>query len=509
VETPPNVLIVMIDDLGWGDLSANPEAVAEAHTPHLDRLADEGVFFSDAYVTAPTCSASRAGFNTGMYQNRWDKSGGWRPGLPSYATTLAERLRANGYVTGKVGKNDFGTNLTVPDRFSDRTYPANHGYDRFLGFTAHAHDYWFHEAGGNNVNGSSAHAGPLQWHDALVVPEISPQRRAFSGLDDPNNLDEDPDQYYLTDLITDEALNFLQEHGDGQDPFFLHVSYNAVHHLTPQVPEKYLQMEAARLGWDSYPTEAEVYDPHTNTQSNPSNYHDFYNYWNKVYLIGAQAMRRYYQANLRAVDENMGRLLDALDEAGLADNTLVFFFGDNGGAPETGANNGPLMGSKYNVFEGGIRIPFMARWPRILPAGNHYPYVVSTLDVLPTVLEAAGIDPASGLDGVSLLDAVLGNRPTVADPDDPTLDARTLFWRWQGTNYAVRRGPWKLVDSQTGRDASLFTEEIYFDYGIVGKRSLFNLDDSVSETAPNDRIAAEPGLADELQALYDAWVNSL
>lgn len=95
-------------------------------------------------------------------------------------------------------------------------------------------------------------------------------------------------------------------------------------------------------------------------------------------------------------------------------------------------------------------------------------------------------------------DAVLGNRPTVADPDDPTLDARTLFWRWQETNYAVRRGPWKLVDSETGRDASLFTEEIYFDYGLVGKRSLFNLDDSVSETAPNDRIAAEPGLADEL-----------
>jgi hypothetical protein len=139
------------------------------------------------------------------------------------------------------------------------------------------------------------------------------------------------------------------------------------------------------------------------------------------------------------------------------------------------------MGNKYKVFEGGIRIPFMMRWPRALPGGGHYPYVVSTLDIL----------------------------PTVADPGDPSLDVRTLFWRWQGSNYAVRRGPWKLIDSETGRSALLFTDEIYFDYGIVGKKSLINLEESPSETTANDRIDEEPVLADELKALYDAWVNSL
>ncbi|MGC9451987.1 MAG: sulfatase-like hydrolase/transferase [Oceanipulchritudo sp.] len=505
----PNIVVIVMDDLGWADTSSNPSAVSEAHTPQLDRLGEQGVFFTNAYVTGPICSASRSGWNTGRHQNRWDATGSWQPGLPSSEETLAELLKAEGYTTGKVGKNDFGPNLRSPDTFSFRTYPGNHGYDSFVGFSAHAHDFWFHVPGGINVNGDSAHAGPLQWHDNLVTPSVLPQRRTYTGADDPGNLDEDPDDYYMTDLLTDEAIAFVEAHAGAEAPFFLNLSYSAVHHLTPQVPLKYLEAEAARLGWSSVPPRAEKYDPSTNTASNPSDYDAFYNYWNKVNNVGAGDMRKYYLANLRAVDENLGRVLDALEAAGIADNTLVIFFGDNGGPPETGANNGPLMGSKYNVFEGGIRIPFFARWPGKLPEGAIYPHVVSALDVVPTALQAAQVAiPPGDLDGISLLEPVNLGTPTVEDRDAPGLDGRTLYWRWQKDNWAVRKGPWKLVQSWVGRSGT-FTDEVWFDYGIVGKKSLFNLEDSPSESMANDRITANPAMAAELEALYNNWKSGL
>jgi len=213
--------------------------------------------------------------------------------------------------------------------------------------------------------------------------------------------------------------------------------------------------------------------------------------------------------SLRAVDDNMGRLLDALEAAGIADDTLVIFFGDNGGPPETGANNGPLMGSKYNVFEGGIRVPFFLRWPGRLPAGSIYPYVVSSLDVVPTALDAAlAANVPSDLDGVSLIDPVVAGTPTVEDPSAPGQDGRTLYWRWLRSNWAIRKGPWKLVDSAIGRSGT-FTNEVWFDSGIVNKKSLFKLDDSPSESVGNDRISTNSAKAAELEALVNAWKNSL
>jgi arylsulfatase A-like enzyme len=167
------------------------------------------------------------------------------------------------------------------------------------------------------------------------------------------------------------------------------------------------------------------------------------------------------------------------------------------------------MGSKYNLFEGGIRVPFFARWPGKLPAGSMYPHVVSTLDVVPTALQAAQVAiPPDDLDGFSLLDPVSQGVPTVEDPDLPGQDGRTLFWRWQKDNWAVRKGPWKLVDSAVGRSGT-FTDEVWFDYGIVGKKSLFNLEDSPSETTANDRISANPAKAAELEALYNNWKSGL
>lgn len=515
VEKQPNILVIIVDDMGWNDLSANPDrdpsyysyGPDEVYTPNMDRIAAQGVVFTNGYVSGPVCSPSRAGWMTGLHQNRWDHGGGWRPGL-SDQTTIAERLRDAGYATGRVGKNDYGVTLTSPDNFGVRSYPGNHGYDFFLGFSAHAHDFWFHETGGVNVDNSSAHAGPFQYHDDLATPMIVEQRKAYSGSDDPNNLDNDSESYYITDLLTDEAIGFIDRASTGDQPFFLTVSYNSVHHLSPQVPEKYLASEAARLGWATSPAEAEHYDPGTDTTTNPSDYSDFYGYWNQVGNIGASDMRKYYLANLRCLDDNIGRVLNAIEAAGMTEDTLIFFLSDNGGPPETGANNGPLAGSKYNLFEGGIRVPFMVSWPAKLPQGEVYDYLVSSLDIVPTCLEVAQAQRTTELDGISLMAPLMDNRPTLPSQDDPSIDERTLFWRWQTNNWAVRRGDWKLVKSGKNRSGT-FTDEVYFDNAIVGKKSLFDLNSSPKEILANDRIDTETATAAELEQLYQAWVSSL
>ena len=519
LEKQPNIVVIVVDDMGWNDLSANPQrdtsyytyGANEIYTPHMDRIAQQGVVFTDAYVSSPVCSPSRAGWNTGRHQNNWDTNGGWTPGIVG-VQTLPEMLKSVGYTTGRVGKNDYGTNLRSPDYFGARSYPANHGYDYFMGFSAHAHDFWFHIDGGNNVNGHSAHAGPFQFHDAHADPAIIPQRTALTGTDDPNNLDDDVDEYYITDLLTDSAIGYIERATQTSKPFYLTVSYNSVHNMTPQVPGKYLTSEANRLGWVTTPGEAEHYDPATNTTTNPADFHAFYDYWTTVHNIGAAEMRQYYLANLRCLDSNIGRLLDTLNSAGIADDTLVIFFSDNGGPPETGANNGPLAGSKYNVFEGGIRVPFIVSWPAKLPQGEVYNHITSTLDIVPTCLEVAQVnDRPTNLDGVSLMEPMKTGAPTVASLNAPTIDDRTLFWRWQYSNWAVRKGKWKLVKSAIGRstDGRIFTNEVYFDNAIVGKKSLFDLSESPREVLANDRVDSESAVANELEELYTDWVNSL
>jgi arylsulfatase A-like enzyme len=158
----PNVVIIVTDDHGYADLSAYAHAAADVATPNMDRIASKGVLFTRAYVTAPVCSPSRAGWNTGRYQQRWDLNLGQTPGLPSEGSTIAEYFKSAGYATGKVGKNDFGRGYHSQD---GREYPLNHGYDEFLGFSSHAHDYFLLseeiEKSTPDPHGHSAALGPL------------------------------------------------------------------------------------------------------------------------------------------------------------------------------------------------------------------------------------------------------------------------------------------------------------------------------------------------------------
>ena len=455
----PNILVIITDDQGYADLSAYPHAAKDVRTPHMDRLAAEGVLLTQAYVSAPVCSPSRAGWNTGLYQQRWGHWS-WGAPLPAGARTLAEYLKAAGYVTGKVGKSDFGANYHRQDV---REYPLNHGYDEFLGFSSHAHDYWLLseeiEKRTPDPHGTSAALGPLFENRG---------RREY-------------DEGYLTTIFTDAAVDFLKRHRG--DTFFLTVAYNSVHHLIHEVPEPYLR----RFGVEPIPN----YDPAT-----MGKYAKYYDTYNKLDPITDDQMRRYYLANLACMDDHVGRLLDAVDALGLADDTLVIFFADNGGSPLTGANNRPLRGSKYILFEGGLRVPFMVRWPGRMPPGKMYPHRVSSLDILPTCLEAAGVDAPADvrLDGATLLAALGTGEPAPSS-------SRPMFWHF-GKDWAVRDGDWKLVRTSdyTSRKP---TSQILQGPKTGMATRLFNLKDDPAEQ--KDVSGANPEVVRRLTGLYEAW----
>ena len=214
----PNILIIITDDQGYADLSAFHHSAKDIETPNMDRLAEQGTLFSRAYTTAPVCSPSRAGLFTGRYQQRW---GGWkfRTGLPEDEKTISEYFKEAGYNTAMIGKSDWGANY---HKHNVREYPLNHGYDYFLGFSSHAHDYFLMsgeiEKTTPDPHGHSAALGRLMY----------------------NNDYKSYKQGYSTEIFTDEAIRFLEMNKNNEQPFMLTLSYNAVHHLIHEVPEKYL-----------------------------------------------------------------------------------------------------------------------------------------------------------------------------------------------------------------------------------------------------------------------------
>ena len=456
----PNILVIVTDDQGYGDLSAFAHHASDIHTPNMDRLATEGILCSQAYVSAPVCSPSRAGWITGRYQQRWDPKASWGPGVPDAYKTLPEYLKRVGYVTGKIGKSDFGEGYY---QVGSRSFPTNHGYDDFLGFTGHGHDYFLlNEAVEKNTpdpHGNSAQVGPL-----------------FE-----NKNKKSYEDGYTTDIFTDRAIGFMKQHKD--NPFFLTLSYNSVHHLVHQVPKKYLDKYGVK--------EIPAYDPET-----MGKYKQYYGKYSKLSPISDKDMRGYFLANLNCLDDNIGRLLDAMDQMGLADDTLVIFFSDNGGSPLTGGNNRPLRGSKYIMYEGGLRVPFMVRWPGKLPAGKQYDHRISTLDILPSCLQAAGIamKGKQDLDGTSFLDALKNNTPSPSSQ-------KPIFWKFDG-QYAVREGDWKLCKTWD------YTKRKPTSQILQGPKSksdvqLFNIKEDLAEQ--KDVSKQHPEIVEKLKSLYTQW----
>ncbi|MFB6227720.1 MAG: sulfatase [Halobacteriales archaeon] len=460
--SPPNVVCILADDLGWRDPGCYGSPFYE--TPALDHLAREGTRFTDAYASCPVCSPTRASVMSGQYPARigitdfiaMNEDAHPRQGklidapndqhLPHSGTSLAEALGERGYATYHVGKWHLGG-------AAEDSLPTDHGFDENV-----AGCEW-----GMPMNG---YFGP--WG----IPTLE------EGPDDEGR--------YLPDRLAEEAVSLIEESVGSEEPFFLNYDPYLVH--TPiQAPdeavERYERKRASR-GLDDL-TEFELGDRFP--------YEDGKNGRIRRRLVQSDPT---YAAMVEALDRAVGRVLDALERTGLAEETVVAFTSDNGGLATVGRSpttNRPLAEGKGWMNEGGNRVPFIVRWPGVTDdpdAPDLIETPVTSPDVYPTLLDAAGVPlPEEPIDGESL-------RPVLADPDGG-LDRDAIFWHYphygnQGCTpaAAVRQGDWKLIE--------------FFE---TGHTELYHLGEDLSEE--HDLRKHRPETATRLRERLAAWQDDV
>ena len=428
----PNIVFILADDLGWADLPCYGNTFNEA--PHLDKLAADGIRFTNAYAACPVCSPTRASIQSGQYPARVGVidfiTGHWRPFeevivpknrtqyLPGEIQTMAEQLKKAGYSTGYFGKWHLG--------YSAETVPEAQGYEK-------VHVY----SGGG-------------FYNPKFIPE---PKKQYTGR--------------LSEILTKMSMEFIEENKD--NPFFLFLAHYDVHVQLDgdkELIDKYLQKKRV----DEYPGNA------------------------------------VYAAMVEHIDRSVGQIVDKLMELDLDKNTMVVFFSDNGGLigrfdkipllaqnslpvyensplKYIASSNSPLRAEKGTVYEGGIREPFIVKWPAKIKAGQVSEAIISSVDFYPTFLELAGVEkPKHVLDGKSILPELLQNK---YNPE------RAIFWHYPVYHHAqpmgaVRKGDWKLVQNF-----------------VTGDFDLFNLRADISEGM--DLSGVYPEETNELKKLLKAW----
>ncbi|MGB0266334.1 MAG: sulfatase-like hydrolase/transferase, partial [Pseudomonadales bacterium] len=416
---PPNIVLIVADDLGWNDLSFNGGGIAggTVPTPHINGLAAQGVNFVNGYAGQGTCAPSRAMLMTGRYGSRFGfeytpmpagmdtavkmMTEGLNPpaywpevsrdiryeekGLPAEEESLAEVLKRAGYYTAHIGKWHLGR--------ENGSAPQDQGFDQSL------------------LMASGLHGDPEDPNIVNAKLDYDPiDRFLWAGMKYAARYNGGPafrPGGYLTEYYTDEAVKVIENNRDR--PFFLYLA-----HWAPHTPLQALRKDYDALGHIADHTE------------------------------------RVYAAMIRGLDREVGRVLGALEAEGLADNTVVIFTSDNGGAGYVGLDdlNKPYRGWKITNFEGGIHVPFFVRWPSGLPQGTTFEAPVHHFDIFATVAEAAGAALARPIDGVSLLPFARGTRAAERPHE-------TLFWR-AGAYRTVRHGDWKLAVDPVGEQTWLF-----------------------------------------------------
>ena len=405
----PNVVLIITDDMGWADIGSY--GATDIRTPNLDRLASQGVKLTDFYANGVTCSPTRAGLISGRYQQRYgieaplpNVARAGDQGLPATGYSLPRLLKHRGYATALIGKWHLG--------YANEKSPNAHGFDYFFGLKSGYHDYYAHTDGEGQ---------PDLWENDRSIESVG----------------------YTTDLVTQRAARFIEEHKT--EPFFLDVAYTAPH-WPYQVPGK--------------PSVAPDHARHVLPQE------------------VATSTRADYVAMVEHLDRQIGELLGVIDSAGIAGDTIVIFTNDNGG--EWLSSSTPLFGRKWTVFEGGIRVPAIVRWPGRIPASSVSDQVGITMDLTASILAITGaaVPADAQLEGIDLFPVWEGRAPQIE---------RTLFWRsgsGAAKQTAVRRGDWKLV--------------------VDGPHSyVFNLRTDLSER--NDVAKWRQDIAQELYPLLTSW----
>jgi arylsulfatase A-like enzyme len=405
----PNFVFILADDLGHADLGCY--GGRSPCSPQLDRMATEGLSFTDAYANSPVCSPTRFALMTGRYQYRL-RGGNDEPiasrhrgnpelGLPPEHPTLPSLLRDAGYVTALVGKWHLG--------FLPHFGPLKSGYGEFFGPMSGGLDYFTHR---DSAGQHDLYEGEVETH--------------CTG--------------YLTDLLSERAVDFIGRQRRSPDPFLL-----SVHYTAPHWPWETRADEAAARTLEKI--------SHTDGGSVQT-----------------------YLAMIQHMDEGIGRILEALAAIGATGNTLVVFTSDNGG--ERYSDTWPLVGKKMDLLEGGIRVPYIVRWPACVPAGRTTAQLAITMDWVATFLEAAGAPPHPDypLDGISLLQVLKGPAARIE---------RELYWRMKFRNQkAMRAGSWKYLS-------------------LDGDEFLFDLSQDQRERANRGRH--EPERLAAMRAQYAAW----
>lgn len=417
MDARPNIVFILADDMGWGDFGCFGDGIAR--TPALDHLVATGLCLTQHYSASPVCAPARASLLTGRYPHRTGaidtlEMRGLDRMAPS-ERTIADLLRAAGYATGLVGKWHNGA-------LDPRHHPTSRGFAEFVGFCGGWHPYF-------------------QW---TIERGTSP---ATTKLGD--------DGRYLTDVFTDEAVDFVERHARAPEPFFLHLSYNAPH----------------------YPFQSPA--------------EDVAPFKERGDLTAAVC---HIYAMIQRMDAGIARVLDALERTGVAENTLLLFSSDNGpqmggeGAMCTDRFNCNFRGAKLLVYEGGIRLPMVLRWPAGLAGGGRsLDALVHFTDWLPTLLAVAGTAPPADrrLDGVDVLPVLQGSGGKVPE---------RRFWQWnrytpQGEcNAAMRDGTWKLV--RPAIDELMQVTKADWDMDVQAKFNPADYPDIVRDPLPEHPPAA-------------------
>jgi arylsulfatase A len=380
----PNIIYILADDLGYGDLGCYGQKVIE--TPNLDRMASEGIRFINHYTGSTVCAPSRCALLTGKHTghsfvrgNKEIKPEGQMP-MPSETRTIAHSLKNAGYSTACVGKWGLG----YPGSDSD---PLKMGFDYFFGYNCQmkAHHYF----------------PEYLWEN---------DKKVFY----PENKDGQQEMY-SHDKTTQKAVDFIR--ANKEKPFFLYLAY-AIPHAELVVPEKYLEKYKGKF------PEIPFQGGHYGRQDYP---------------------RAAYAAMVTHMDEDIGKLNSLLKELKLDENTVVMFASDNGPHVEGGNDpsffnsSGGLRGEKRSLYEGGIRTPFIVKWPAMIDSARVSIHISAFWDVLPTLFDVSGVDIPKDIDGISFLPELLGEKQTKHD---------LLYWEFHGytgDKQAIRLGKWKAV----------------------------------------------------------------